>query len=79
MSYWRTRRSVEQYKKATGQPYKEVPNELVDAEEQHTRMLAELEQLKARGASEEAIAEKRVDIGVLMVRYRRLMQEYASK
>lgn len=79
MAYWRMRRKTENYRKTAGLPYKEVPDELIEAEEVHVKLEAEIKRLKDSDASEEAIAEKVVTLGVHDARYRRLLAEFESK
>ena len=76
MAYWRMKKQTEEYKKATGQSYKQVPNELIDIERQLNVVRAELEKMIADKEPEVVIGRKRVDLGVLEARYRRLVKEY---
>lgn len=76
MAYWRLRKRTEKYRQAVGQPFKEVSDELIDAEEQHNKLEAELKKLRDGNAPEEAIAEAVLDLGVVNVRYRRLVAEF---
>jgi len=73
------KRRIEQQKAAIGKEYKEVSDELIMLEEQHDKLQAEIKRLKEANASEKVIAEKVLDLGVLEMRYRRVMAEYKSK
>lgn len=78
MTYWRKRRLAENHRKVIGLSHKEVSDELIQAEEGHTKLHAELKKLKDSNAPETEIAEKVLDLGVFNVRYRRLMAEFSS-
>lgn len=78
MAYWYMKRRVEHLRKVMGQTVKDIPDELIAAEEQHTKLTDELKKLIDSGASDKEIAEKRLDLSVVQVRYKRLMREYAN-
>jgi hypothetical protein len=58
--YWEMRRVIELQKKARGEKYVDIPQELIVLERQRRELLANLNKLKADKATEEAIGEAAV-------------------
>lgn len=68
--YWEMRKVIEQQKKATGQPHKDIPDDLIMLELQLKDAKGTLEQLKATKASEEAIGAHAVAVADIETRMR---------
>lgn len=63
--YWEMRKVVEQQKKARGQAYNEIPDDLIRLELQIKDKKNEIERLKASKASEDALGEAAVQLANL--------------
>lgn len=70
------RRRVEKYKKAAGQPGKEVPAELMSLEAEVRRLKAEIEVKKAAGVSDADLSKLHATLAGVEARYRKLMVEF---
>lgn len=55
--YWEMRKITELFKKASGKPYVNIPDEVITLEKQINQTKAQINDLKAKGASEEEIAK----------------------
>lgn len=73
MSYWRMRRQTELFKKMAGRPYKEVPPELIELEEQIKKLKGELVALRLRGAPEAEMGLRASELAPLEYRFRQIL------
>jgi len=76
MSYWRMKKQTELYKKMAGLPSKEVPKELIDAEEAYVQKKGRVERLRAQKAPDVVVSQEAADLAVLESRYRQLMVQF---
>ena len=79
MSYWRMRQQAELYKKMTGRPYKKVPAELIQLEEDIARKRGEIAASKAAGVEEKKLSQEQADLAVLENQYRQAMKAFESQ
>jgi predicted nuclease of restriction endonuclease-like RecB superfamily len=79
MSYWKDRRQIEMYRKSIGQKYVEIPQEIVDLEEQRNRLKAQLEMAKYRKESEATIASIAVQLADVESRMRTIISKLGIK
>lgn len=75
MSYWRTRKQVEEYKKSQGQPHKDIPIELVNLEEQRLRAAFDIDVLKRKKAGDVELGEAAVKLANIESRMRKVIAE----
>jgi len=76
MTYWRMRRVTEAYRKAAGQPYKEVPDELIVLEKELKELRKEIERRRAAGITDEELGELLARLADLEYRYRQLVIQF---
>jgi len=74
--YWEMRKIIEQGKKARGEKYAEIPDEIVTLELQIKDKKAGIEKLKAERAPEEAIGEAVLALSALEQRMKTLVLAY---
>jgi len=74
--YWEMKKVTEAYKKALGQKSKEVPNDLLIWEQRYKQLKSELSELQAKGASDDEISKKAIQLADVEANYRRLMQDW---
>jgi len=75
-SYWEMKRITEQYKKAQGKPYKEVPDELILLEKRYKELKAQKDELVAKGGTEEQVAQVALLLVEVEGRYRKVVAEW---
>lgn len=73
MSYWRQRKIIELHKKMVGQPYKEIPDEIIQLEDDIKKLKGQLADLRVRGAPEAKLAQVAAQLTPLEYRYRQLL------
>ena len=73
MSYWRQRKIVELHKKMVGQTSKDIPDEIIQLDENIKKIKGELAALRARGAPEAKLAQVAAQLTPLEYRYRQLL------
>lgn len=73
MSYWRQRRLMEAHKKMAGREFIEIPDEVIELEEQIKKLKGELAALRARGAPEAELGLRASELAPLEYRYRQLL------
>lgn len=73
MSYWRQRRVIEAHKKLVGKPSVEIPDEIVELDEQIKKLRGELAALTARKAVESELELRASELAPLEYRYRQLL------
>jgi len=71
--YWEMKQITELQKKAMGLPYKEVPDEVVEAEKAIAEKKKEIEEKRKRGWSEDALAALYGELSSLEYRLRQLL------
>jgi len=76
MSYWRMKKRLEQYKAAAGLPYKPVPIELIELEENIRGRRAEIERLKAEKAPDVVISQKISELATVEYAYRQAIKKW---
>ena len=74
--YWEMKRVTEAYKKATGKKSKEVSEDLLVWEQRVKVLRNELKNLTDRGAPEEEVGRKAIELNNAEANYRRMMQEW---
>lgn len=72
-SYWEMRRITESYKKARGEPYVEIPDEVLMLDKAIEDKKKEIEAMKARGESEKAISVRVAELADLEARLRTVL------
>jgi len=78
MSYWRSKKLTELYKKMAGQKYKEVPESLIAAEDLVNKKKSEIELLKAKKAGDVAVSQALAELGRLEYGYREQMKKWEA-
>ena len=78
MAYWRMKKQTEMYKKMAGQPYKEVPDTLINAEEMVNKKKREIELLKIRKASDAEVSQALAELSRLEYAYREEMKRWEA-
>jgi len=78
MAYWRMRRITEQYKKAAGVPYKPVPDELIQLEEEVKKRRQEIERLRAEKAPDVVISQKLSELATVEYAYRQAIKKWTE-
>jgi len=76
LAYWKLRQRVEAFRAALGKEKKEIPQEIIDVEEQIERQKAKIRMLEAKGASSELISIELSRLNGLEVQYRYLVKKY---
>lgn len=76
MSYWRMRRQTELFKKMVGQKFKDVSDELIDAEDAVIKKKGEVGRLKLEKAPDAIISQGLAALANLEYRYRQLMVQF---
>jgi len=79
MSYWESRKLVEQYKKALGKSYTIIPDELIMLEKQWNKLKLDLERKKKIKATDIQIADAVVALGEVEGRMVNLIRQLAAK
>jgi len=74
-SYMEMKKVVELYKKAQGEPYMEISDELVKTANEIQAIRAELMQLRKIGVDEKRIAELALQQNALEIKYRELLKQ----
>lgn len=70
------RKQVELHKKMVGQPFKEVPDEIIMLEDEVAKKKGEIERLKAALTPQTALSVRIAELAVLEARYRQAMIDY---
>jgi len=73
--YWEMRRVTEQYKKARGEKWADVPDELISLEAQQKRLKARLEELKKTPEKEQEISDTALELNRVEQRMRQIIIE----
>lgn len=73
MSYWRQRRVTELHKKMVGKPSVEIPIEIIELEEEITKIKGKLAGLRAREVPEVELTRVAAELTPLEYRYRNLL------
>lgn len=73
MSYLRMKRQTELYKKMAGLPFKDVTDEMINAEEAYLKQKGKVESLKAKKAEEKVISVEVSALASVEYRYRQLL------
>jgi uncharacterized protein YjiS (DUF1127 family) len=76
MGYWEMRRAIELMKKAQGKPYIEIPDEVIMQERLIEEQKRKIEELKAKGASEEVIAAEMGALAQMEAAFRKLLKKF---
>jgi len=79
MSYWRMKRLSEHYKKMAGQPYKEVPESLIQAEDMVNKKKGEIELMRRRGLGDVEVSQALAELGRLEYGYREQMKKWEAQ
>ena len=73
------KKQTELYKKMAGQPYKEVPQELINAEDAVNKKKRDIELMKIRKVSDVEVSQALAELGRLEYAYRELMRKWEAK
>jgi len=73
MSYWRQRRVTEMHKKVAKQEYVEIPIEIIELEEEITKIKGKLAALRTREVPEVELTRVAAELTPLEYRYRNLL------
>jgi len=76
MAYWRMKRRTEQFKAVIGKPYKKVPDELIELEDEIRRRRAEIERLRAEKAPDVVISQKLAELATVEYAYRQAIRKF---
>lgn len=74
--YWEMRRIVELMKKARGEPYREIPDEVIMQERLISEQRARIEKMRGEGVSEEEIAPEIGKLAEMESTMRKLLKKY---
>jgi len=74
--YWEMRRIVELMKKARGEPYREIPDEVIMQERLIAEQRAKIEKMRAEGVPEEDIAPEIGKLAEMEATMRKLLKKY---
>lgn len=73
MSYWKQRRVIELHKKMIGREYVEIPDEIIELDENIKKLRGELAALRLRKAPEVELGLRASELAPLEYRYRQLL------